>query len=378
MRKKVTILQYRLLHYRVPFFERLKLLLAERGVGIRLIHGQASPKEKEKNDEGFIGWAERVENKYLHIGDKDLCWQPLVSNLNDSNLIIVMQENRLISNYPLLLKRKFGGPLIAYWGHGKNLQSAVPDGFREKWKRMLLSSVDWWFAYTSLTVDYLKKNGFPSERITCLNNSIDTLAFRDELQQVSDVDMQKVRQNFNINPDACLGLYCGSLYPDKKLDFLIGASDIIQNQKPDYHLIVIGDGPSAGDIRVACKSRPWLHWVGMRKGHEKAVFFKMAQIILNPGLVGLHILDSFCAGLPLITTGNAKHSPEIAYLNNGINGIISGNTASEYADAVISLMKNKQRYQSISFAAQEASRIYTIDNMAQNFADGICHCLESR
>ena len=39
----------------------------------------------------------------------------------------------------------------------------------------------------------------------------------------------------------------------------------------------------------------------MKKGREKAAWFKLASVVLNPGLVGLHILDSFWAGVPMVT-----------------------------------------------------------------------------
>ena len=49
---------------------------------------------------------------------------------------------------------------MAYWGHGANFQSDAPVGVRERWKQMLLTKVDWWFAYTQMTVDILTKAGY--------------------------------------------------------------------------------------------------------------------------------------------------------------------------------------------------------------------------
>ena len=103
---------------------------------------------------------------------------------------------------------------------------------------------------------------------------------------------------------------------------MVAAADQIHAEVPDFQLLVIGDGPSANEINAAAASRPWLKCVGARKGREKAAYFRLADIIFNPGAVGLHVNDSFCAGIPMATTFEARHGPEFAYLNNGRNCIV--------------------------------------------------------
>lgn len=377
VKRKITIVQHRLLHYRVPFFEKLKALLEENQIAVRLIHGQASPAERMKKDEGYIEWATRVNNTYFHVAGKDICWQPLPPEAQENDLTIIMQENRILSNYPLLMKRRFGGPLLAYWGHGRNFQSSAESGLRERWKQFLVTKVDWWFAYTDLTVDILRRAGYPVERITCLNNAMDTNNFKIDVANVSLERVSEIRDDLNISPDGPVGLYCGSLYPEKNLEFLVHAADMIQREIPGFHLIVVGNGPSAGQLQNLFHSRPWAHWVGVKKGKDKAAYYRLAKVVLNPGLVGLHILDAFCAGLPLFTTASAKHSPEIAYLGSGKNGFIIEGGVEQYARSVISLLRDEDQYHSVSTACSKASEHYTVENMAANFAQGIQKCLES-
>ena len=81
---------------------------------------------------------------------------------------------------------------MAYWGHGANFQSDAPAGVRERWKQMLLTKVDWWFAYTQMMVDILAKAGYPQQQITNLSNAIDTGAFKRDLAAVSGVRQGQV------------------------------------------------------------------------------------------------------------------------------------------------------------------------------------------
>jgi len=375
-RPRVTVLQHRLLHYRVGLFEALRAECERRGIELRLVHGQPSPREMLKRDTGTVAWADPVANRWVSVLGRDLLWQPFPRALRDSDLVIIMQENRILSNYPILLQRVLAGTRVAYWGHGRNFQSGAPGGLRERWKRFWLTKVDWWFAYTELTRRILTDRGFPAKRITCLNNAIDNERFLAELAGASDASQAAVADEAGLAPGAPLGLYCGSLYPDKRLDLLADAAERIHAALPGFRLVVIGDGPSRGMLEARLAGRPWARCVGVKKGAEKAAYFRRATAILSPGAVGLHVLDAFCAGLPLFTTANARHGPEIAYLEHGANGFVLADDATAYADAVIAILRDPARHAAVAAAARASARAYTLDNMVRNFARGIEACLD--
>lgn len=371
MRFKVTILQHRLLHYRVDFFQQLREVLAREDVELRLVHGQASAAEMIRKDEGELAWADKVHNTYWNVRGRDLCWQPLPSELKNSNLIVLMQENRILSNYLFLVRRFVTGMPLAYWGHGANFQSTASLGLREKWKRFLLTKVDWWFAYTDATVEIVRHTGFREDHITCLNNAIDISEFRRQMSEVLDDELSRIRSSLALPADAKVGLFCGSLYPEKKLELLVESADLIHRRIPEFRLVVIGDGPSGDYLRSEFESRSWAVCVGIKRGVEKAAFFRLADVVLNPGLVGLHVLDAFSAGLPMISTRNALHSPEIVYLQDGRNGRLTDDNPRAYADAVSTLLADESLYQSMSEAATQAAGKYTLEDMVNNFANGI-------
>jgi glycosyltransferase involved in cell wall biosynthesis len=81
--------------------------------------------------------------------------------------------------------------------------------------------------------------------------------------------------------------------------------------------------------------------------------------------------------LPLFTTTSDKHGPEIEYLEHGKNGFVISGGAEAYADAVISLLRDRARYAAVAAAAREAARAYTLDNMVRNFVQGIQTFLDS-
>jgi glycosyltransferase involved in cell wall biosynthesis len=201
-------------------------------------------------------------------------------------------------------------------------------------------------------------------------------AFRKELSGVTESDMSRVRQQFAIPAHAVIGLYCGSLYPDKHLPFLLQSATLIKEAIPGFELVIVGDGEQKALIQDAAQNLPWVHYAGPQFGYEKAVYFKMALLFLHPGATGLAILDSFAAGLPMITTDIPFHGPEIDYLENGVNGLILPFDRRSYADGIIALLADKERLAAIRECAAASAEKYTLDAMVNNFRAGILKCLE--
>jgi len=368
----VVVTQHRLLHYRQAFFERLRTACAARGIELRLVHGQPSPTEALKKDVGQLPWADVMANRFLRVRGVDLVWQPYPAELRDADLVVLIQENRLLSNYPWLLRLGVRpSQRVGYWGHGRNLQSTAPQGLRERWKRWFVNRVDWWFAYTESTRGILEADGFPASRISVLDNAIDNDRFLADLAAVSPARLLACRQQIDAVEGAPVGLYCGSLYPDKRLDLLLAACDLVHAARPAFRLVVVGDGPSRAVVTDAAATRPWVHWVGVQRGVDKAAWFRASTLYLSPGAVGLHVLDAFCAGVPMITTAGARHGPEIAYLESGRNGFIVEDDAKAYAQTVLRLLEDPVRFEQVREASAADARRYTLDHMVERFVEGI-------
>jgi glycosyltransferase involved in cell wall biosynthesis len=317
-----------------------------------------------------------VTNRYWRVGGKDLCWQPLPDDARTVDLVILNQENSLLSNYPFLFRQGHGGPRIAFFGHGANLQSNRPNGLRERFKRWTTHRVDWWFAYTDMSVELVAASGFPRERITNVENAVDTAAMRAELASIHPEELAALRQRLGLEGGR-VALYLGSLYAEKRLDFLIEAADRLHAADDLFRLVIVGDGPLREAVSQACAVRPWCVWVGARTGREKALYLALAEVILSSGAVGLGILDSFVAGVPMLTTDCGLHGPEVAYLRQQENGVMTENNVAAFVEAVERLLVDESYRAQLAKGCLVAADHYTVENMAKRFADGIVRCLEN-
>lgn len=370
-RRSVVIVQRRLTHYRVPFFEFLRNLLTERGITLRLLIGDPDEQELLKHDQGILPWAVHLPTCYF----ASLCWQPFSKQLAGADLVVVTQENKMLYNHWLLLRpRNFS---LAFWGHGANLQSDNPNGFKERFKRWTTNQVDWWFAYTQMSADLVRTAGFPDNRITTVNNAHDTSELQELLQTITQAEINALRQSLGFGKGP-VAVFFGSLYSEKRLDFLLKAAEAIHLKVPDFHLLVVGDGPEREKIQEWCNAHPWSCWVGACFGREKAAYISLGQIMLNPGLVGLGILDAFVFGTPLLTTDCKIHSPEIAYLENGINGVMTANDLESYVETSVDLLCDPSALEKLRAGCLKSADEYTIENMAIRFAEGIIKVLSAR
>lgn len=368
---KVCIVQRRLTHYRIPFFNMLKKGLAERGVCLQLLVGQGTADENKKHDAGQLSWANSIPTRYLMGGR--LCWQSLGQYLDGIDLLIVTQENKLLENHLLMLMpRHFK---LAFWGHGANMQSDNPNGLKERFKRWTTKRVDWWYAYTEMSAVLVKAAGFPNDRISVLNNAVDTGELLQHRLSVTPEETQALRASLGFGSGP-VGVYVGSLYADKRLDFLFDAALAIRRTVPNFHLLIVGEGPERDKVQAWCDAHPWARWVGTRFGREKAAHLSVAQVMLSPGAVGLGVMDAFVCENPLITTDCGTHGPEITYLENGVNGVMTPDDLSAYVEAVVHLLGDECALDALRAGCAVAAREYTLENMAQRFSDGIVRCLE--
>ena len=359
--------------YRVPFFNRLRELLADKGVELQLLAGKPSTEEAKKKDQASPGWEISIPCRYFFKGR--VCWFPFGAYAKKADLTIVTQENKLIYNLWLL---SAGRPKrIAFWGHGGNLQAKKPNGFKERFKSWTINKVDWWFAYTEMSAGLVRKAGFPPERTTVVNNAVDTGNLAALCKQVRSDDCRRMRQQLGLT-EGPVGLYLGSLQKSKRLDFFLDAVERIHEQVRTFQLVIVGAGPDQAQIETAARRHAWIHYPGPLHGLDKAKVLMLSDVLLNPGMVGLGILDSFVSGTPLFTTECGIHSPEIAYLESGMNGVSTADDVEAYSDAVISALMDPQTLSSLRVGALASAGSYSIERMAQRFSAGICACLSSR
>ena len=367
--RQVLVVQRRLTHYRVPFFELLRADLRRAGLELKLAYGTPAPDEATKRDGGELPWATALPTRYV-LGGR-VCWQPFGHLARDAAVTVITAENKLVCN----LAEQFGAPgrRVMLWGHGGNLQGRR-DSLRERFKAWVALRADWWLAYTGLSRDLVQELGFPADRITVLENAVDTSELRAQLDAVTPEARAAGRAVLGVGPGP-VGIYIGSLYAEKRVDFLLDAARAIRAQLPSFELLVVGGGPQEALVTEAAARHPWIKPLGVLRGADKALALSLADLYLHPGAIGLAVQDAFVAGVPLVTAALATHGPEIAYVDSGRNGLVTPDDLPAYVQGCVRLLTDAGQHAAMKAQCLADGRRYTLENMSRRFTEGVLGAL---
>jgi len=370
---RVSVLQRVVPDYRIPFFLSLDRSLGDRDCKLEILAGQPWPHESLIDARDELPFIRKTRNKKISTKAYWLCGA--LKATRHADIVIIEQSNAALYVYPLIAMRLLGiRPWkLAIWGHGAQFNREKPQPLRDSWKKFWATKVDHWFAYTDLSAQTIRDFGFPAERITVVQNSVDTRKLQEAHQSLPKRELEN--QFFELfdggrRDSHRVGIFCSRLTPLKRIPFLLKSLEIIHRQYPDFRMIIIGDGSDADRVQAFCQRNPWCRWVGAVHGMERVKYLAQADVFLNPGMTGLSILDAFALGIPFPTTDCKIHSPEIAYLKNGVNGIMSKPTESAFAAAVLELMQSDDLAMIKQNALADGKK-YTIENMTRNFVGGV-------
>ena len=382
--KKVIIIQNALVHYRIPFYNALRERLFDEDIDLRLLYGlPVSPHEVTEKliADLDLPWGEAFTNHYLPFR---AIWHPVLNQVWDADLVIVEHASRLLVNYAVYLSGFFGGPKMAFWGHGWGHQTDRQDRLSEKAKTWIGKRGEWYFAYTWKVREGLIHRGYDGSRITDVQNAVAAPTARP-----SHSEIETIRKEHGLTPDCRVALCCGAMYGaglrrhggremyhDKRLGLAIVAAEEVRRVVPSFVLILAGAGRDEGIAIEAARKHDFIRFVGPIFGSRKAAFFAISRFVVMPGLVGLGLIDAFHHGVPAVVTEYRYHSPEIVYLRDGENGIMAEDSREGLTQAMIRLATDDVLHAKLVTGCKTAAEKITIEEMVSRFTAGILAALE--
>lgn len=150
------------------------------------------------------------------------------------------------------------------------------------------------------------------ERLTVVGRGVDTRHFdpahRDE----------SLRRHWGAQPGDPVVLHVGRLAPEKNLGLLIRAYEAMRQRHERLRLVVVGDGPSACDVRERC---PTAIMLGMQSGIQLAKAYASADIFLFPSCTetyGNVTPEALASGLALVAYDDAAAKELVCHGDNGL------------------------------------------------------------
>jgi glycosyltransferase involved in cell wall biosynthesis len=372
--RRVAIIQPAVPQYRVPIFTRLIAAAEEEGIRIDLFQGVTPSAIRAREDAGDATFIHPLRTREWNVRGRALFYKsPAPVRRAGYDLVVLEQAIRNIEAFELVAR--LGGRRIAFWGHGRTYTKDVSP-LEEALKHWLTRRAAWFFGYTQRGVDAVVEHGFPRDRTTVLNNTIDTGALRADLSAVSDSEVADFSRHHDLRGSTAL--YLGGLDTYKRIQFLLDSAMIAHKQCSDFRLLIAGNGSDRELVEEFVARSPWAIYLGGVRGLDKARALRAAQAVSIPGAIGLAALDSLVAGTPIVTTDFPYHGPEFDYLADGMTAVATRNDENSYADGLVAFLADRLRQQEMSERCQIEAQKYPLDNMVSGLLAGIKSALGTR
>jgi glycosyltransferase involved in cell wall biosynthesis len=221
------------------------------------------------------------------------------------------------------------------------------------------------------TQHYLREHGFEQLEIERIPNGVDIVRFHPApaapLASAGTDSSRPSEQERNLR------VICVSkLRHEKGIDVLLQAWHLVQKQKPEARLIIVGDGPSEAQLKRLARELNILEsieWAGLQS--DVPAQLHRANIGILPsrweGMPNA-LLEYMASGLASIAT---RVSGSEDLIQSGTNGLlVECEDYEEMAQALLTVLENAELLQKYGAAArQTVEQAYTIDYVTNRYLE---------
>ena len=177
------------------------------------------------------------------------------------------------------------------------------------------------------------------------------------------IDYEKFHCDNDRQPSAKLRLVnVGSYQAKKNQSFLVEVAKKLHERHIDFELNLLGVGEKFGEVASLVKNNR-LEANVMQRGNVENVaeYLWQSDIYVHSAYYepfGLVLVEAMAAGLPVVTLDGLGNRDLIVQGKNGY--MVYKQNAEQFADRILEIWNDKQKYQEMSVFAQEFARQYDI------------------
>lgn len=199
------------------------------------------------------------------------------------------------------------------------------------------------------------------KRVVCIPNGIDIKCF-----ECGKGSLNRVKKKYRIPKDKKILLYVGRVSFEKKLNVLLEALKLIEDQ--DVFLLVAGSGPSLEEYKKTAKALRLknVRFVGYVKDELLPAVYRCSDIFVSPSdteTQGITFIEAMTCGLPVIGMRARGAKDVIKDWQNGL--LVKPNDAVDMAIKISILVNNEGMVKSIGKRNRREAKQYSIEKSTQ-------------
>ncbi|MBL8063948.1 MAG: glycosyltransferase [Anaerolineales bacterium] len=199
--------------------------------------------------------------------------------------------------------------------------------------------------------------------ITVIPNGIDLSMFKSAQRPGA------LRNRLGLGPDAQILLTVGRMDPEKRLEFIVEAFDLLSERVPNAHLVFAGDGSARKSVEEkanATRARGRIHFLGMVNRTELPDVFHDATVFLSASTTEVHpisVIEAIASGLPMVAVQDEAFE---GMLDDGQNGYMVPLNVKTYADMLADLLSDHDRLKRFAEHSAVLSEKYSIETQVRS------------
>lgn len=323
---QVCLLSITASHYRHRVYNEM-----QKQIGCDFIFGVDNTSVK-RMDTSTLENTFDVPNKY--IGHTQIYFQPNVITATSKYKILINDLGIFcVTAWLLLLIAKFRGQKIYNWDHGWYGRENI---IKKILKRFYFGLADGAFIYGEYAINLMKENGFNSNKLFAVHNSLD---YEKQYELRKSIESKTIYKDYFGNENPVL-IMIGRLNMRKNLHQLLDAVALLRDKGNSYNIVLVGDG----------EDRKKLEELASQLGITKQIWFygacydeaQNAELIYNsdmcvvPGDIGLTAIHAMTFGVPVVSHDYfPNQGPEFEVIKHGVTGaFFKHNNVESLADTI--------------------------------------------
>ena len=346
--KKIILFDQDLQHYRVPIYQEFRNVFREK-LNLDLIVFYDLKNNSKDIDKSFI---KGINYTFFN----------LIKEVRNNNTKIIIQFIWLkyLFLFPFMIWMKLKNKKIILWSHGINLQKKNQI-LKNQLYYLRQKLADSLVIYTPEQKRYIRTN---LKKVFVANNTLNFDVFP-KVELAKEV----LKKKYNLEREIVL-LCIGRMDTNnRKTTQLIKLAEQLNG---NIRIILIGPGVSKNEKDIINKNSKIDYLGPIYDQKIICEYYKLSDIFVMPGAIGLAINQAFYYKLPVIIE-DVDHGPEKYYLKEGVNGFLyKKNDISDFLNKINYLINGKNNYKIMSKNAKETIMNQgSIKNMINGFVEAI-------
>lgn len=162
-------------------------------------------------------------------------------------------------------------------------------------------------------------------------------------------------------------IFAGRLSKEKGILTILEAA---KNLPKDIHLLIVGAGPEKDAVVEATKNFENIHFLGYQPKEKTIPLIRGSLLLIQPSFaegISASLLEAMVCKTPIITTNIGGNKELLIHNKTGI--LIEPGNSSALSEAIINLLNDKQKRETIANSAYAEVQKYDWSNVGKQYLD---------